>query len=141
MLEAVFRDRVEALRTTAADLATDPDPGHALTAWLRAVTRHAVSNRGLAASLMHGPQDSASTPGVSCHTMITNAGADLLARARHANAVRSDVSITDLLQLVNAISLVAEQEPDGTAQADRLLSLALTGINPAQEAAKDTHHS
>ncbi|GAA5056363.1 TetR/AcrR family transcriptional regulator [Thermocatellispora tengchongensis] len=137
LLEAVFRDRVEALRATAADLATDPDPGRALETWLRTVTRHAVSNRGLAASLMHSPQDSDSALGVSCRTMITNAGADLLARARRANAVRSDVSITDLLQLVNAISLVAEGEADGAAQADRLLSLALAGIHPVQEAAKD----
>jgi AcrR family transcriptional regulator len=131
LLEAVFRDKVEALCAGAADLATGPDPGHALATWLRAVAAHAVSNRGLAAALMRGTHDGDPTLGATCHTMITNAGADLLARARGANAARPDVSITDLLKLVNAISLAVEQEPDSAAQADRLLTLALTGVHPA----------
>jgi hypothetical protein len=37
------------------------------------------------------------------------------------------VAIADLLTLVNAICLAVEHEPDGAAQADRLLTLALTG--------------
>ncbi|MGN9846319.1 TetR/AcrR family transcriptional regulator [Nonomuraea sp. H19] len=134
LLEAVFRGKVEALRAAAGDLVTEPDPGHALMTWLRAVARHAVSNRGLAASLMGGAQDGDPTLGDTCHTMIVNAGEDLLTRARQASAVRPDVSIRDLLKLVNAISLAAEQEPDGVAEADRLLNLALAGVRPASRA-------
>ncbi|MEV4799423.1 TetR/AcrR family transcriptional regulator [Nonomuraea sp. NPDC049421] len=132
LLEAVFRDKVEALCATAAGLAAEPDPGQALATWLGAVARHAVTNRGLAASLMRGAHDAAHdgdpSLGATCHTMITDAGADLLARACRADAVRPDVSITDLLTLVNAICLAVEHEPDGAAQADRLLTLALTGV-------------
>ncbi|GII52082.1 TetR family transcriptional regulator [Planotetraspora thailandica] len=135
LLEAVFRDKVEALCAAAADLAVDPDPWHALVTWLGAVARHAVSNRGLAASLMRGAHDGDPALGDTCHTMIINAGADLLARACRANAARPDVSITDLLKLVNAICLAVEQEPDGAAQADRLLTLALAGVHPAGESA------
>jgi AcrR family transcriptional regulator len=135
LLEAVFRDKVEALCAIAADLAADPDPGHALATWLGAVARHAVSNRGLAASLMRGAYDGDPAFGGTCHTMITNAGAGLLAGARHANVVRPDVSITDLLMLVNAICLAVEQEPDSAAQADRLLTLALTGVHPTEATA------
>ncbi|MFI6742533.1 TetR/AcrR family transcriptional regulator [Nonomuraea sp. NPDC050451] len=131
LLEAVFRDKVEALCATAADLAGDPDAGHALVTWLGAVATHVVSNRGLAASLMRGAHDA--DLGATCHTMIVNAGDDLLARARRANAVRADVAIVDLLTLVNAICLAVEHEPDGAAQADRLLNLALTGVGPARE--------
>ncbi|MEU8401062.1 helix-turn-helix domain-containing protein [Nonomuraea sp. NPDC048892] len=132
LLEAVFRDKVEALCATAEDLAAgSDDPGRALATWLGAVARHAVANRGLAASLMRGAHDGDPAWGATCHTMITDAGADLLARARRANAARPDVSITDLLTLVNAICLAVEHEPDGAAQADRLLTLALTGIRPA----------
>ena len=134
LLEAVFRDKVEALCAIAADLGTDSDPGHALATWLGAVARHAVSNRGLAASLMRGAHDGDPTFGGTCHTMIIDAGAGLLARARHANVVRPDVSITDLLKLVNAICLAVEQEPDSAAQADRLLTLALTGVHPTDAA-------
>lgn len=133
LLEAVFRGKVETLCATAGDLAGDPDAGQALVTWLRAVATHAVSNRGLAASLIWGAQDADPTLGATCHTMIVDAGEDLLARARRARAVRSDVSIRDLLKLVNAISLAVEQEPDGAAQADRLLNLALTGVRPARE--------
>ncbi|MEW9553706.1 TetR/AcrR family transcriptional regulator [Nonomuraea sp. NPDC050783] len=131
LLEAVFRDKVEALCATAAGLAGGPDPWHALATWLGAVAAHAVSNRGLAASLMRGAHDGDPALGATCHTMITNAGADLLDRARRAKAVRPDVPITDLLKLVNAICLAVEREPDAAAQADRLLTLALTGVRKA----------
>jgi hypothetical protein len=43
--------------------------------------------------------------------MITNAGAGLPARARRANAARPDVSITDLLKLVNAICWPSNRKP------------------------------
>ncbi len=136
LLEAVFRGKVEALCATAADLAGHPDPGHALATWLGAVARHAAHNRGLAAALMGGAHDGDPTLGAGCHTMIINAGADLLAHAREAGAARPDVSITDLLTLVNAISLAVEGEPDGAVQAGRLLTLALTGVRPAGDAAE-----
>ncbi|GII05692.1 TetR family transcriptional regulator [Planobispora takensis] len=138
LLEAVFRDKVEVLCATAGDLAADPDPAHALTSWLRAVAAHAVSNRGLAASLMRGVRDGDPALGATCHAMIVDAGTGLLVRARRAKAVRPDVSITDLLTLVNAICLAVEREPDGAARADRLLGLALAGVHPAREAAGDT---
>ncbi|MEV0589518.1 helix-turn-helix domain-containing protein [Nonomuraea sp. NPDC050310] len=135
LLEAVFHDKVEVLCATAAELAADPDPGHALATWLGAVARHVVSNRGLATSLMLGAHDSDPAVGATCHAMITNAGANLLDRACRANTARPDVSITDLLTLVNAICLAVEQEPDGAAQVDRLLTLMLTGVRPAGETA------
>jgi hypothetical protein len=122
---------VETLCARARDLAADPDPGPALVTWLRAVGAHAASNRGLAASLIRGTRDDGDpTLGATCHTMILNAGGGLLIRARQAHAVRPDVTITDLLKLVSAISLAAEQEPDGAAEADRLLTLAIDGVRP-----------
>ena len=132
LLEAVFRDKVETLCAMADDLATAPDPGSALITWLRAVGTHASTNRGLAASLMRGARDGDPTLGVTCHTMIINAGEQLLERARQAHAARADIAITDLLKLVSAISLATEQEPDGAAEADRLLTLAIDGVHPQQ---------
>jgi AcrR family transcriptional regulator len=130
LLEAVFRDRVETLCAKARDLATAPDPGPALITWLRAVGAHATSNRGLAASLMRGARDGDPTLGTTCHTMIVDAGDELLTRAHQTRAVRPDVAITDLLKLVSAISLAAEREPSGAAETDRLLTLALDGVRP-----------
>ncbi|TMR93021.1 TetR/AcrR family transcriptional regulator [Nonomuraea basaltis] len=128
LLEAVFKDRVEALCATADDLLTAPDPGEALFAWLRAVGAHAVANRGLGASLMRGGGDP--TLGSTCHNMIIDAGENLLTRARTAGAVRPEIAITQLLKLVSAISLATEQEPDGPAEADRLLAIAIDGVRP-----------
>jgi len=130
LLEAVFRGRVEALCAAAYALADAPDPGAALVTWLRAVGAHAVNNRGLGASLMRGAQDGDPTLGETCHAMIVNAGDGLLTRARNAHAVRPDVTVTRLLRLVSAICLATEREPDGAAEADQLLLLAIDGVRP-----------
>ncbi len=125
LLEAVFKDRVEALCAKARDLLAELDPGEALFTWLRAVGAHAVANRGLGASLMHGGDP---TLGNTCHAMIISAGDALLARARAVDVVRPDITITQLLKFVSAISLATEQEPDGRAEADRLLGIAIDGV-------------
>jgi hypothetical protein len=97
------------------------------------VAAHASwSNRGLATSLIRRAGDGDPTLGTTCHTMIVSSGDELLTRARQAHAVRSDVAVIDLLKLVNAISLTAEQEPDGAAEADRLLALAIDGVHPRE---------
>ncbi|WP_308294060.1 helix-turn-helix domain-containing protein [Streptomyces sp. UNOC14_S4] len=128
LLEAVFKGRVDALCATARDLLPDPDPGAALVSWLRAVGAHAVANRGLGASVMHGARDGDPTLGSTCHAMITSAGDALLDRARHVNAVRPDATITQLLKLIGAIASATEGDPDGPAEADRLLDLAIDGV-------------
>ncbi|MFE3717200.1 TetR/AcrR family transcriptional regulator [Streptomyces cyaneofuscatus] len=125
LLEAVFRDRVEVLCAKAGDLLAEPDPGNALSTWLRAVAAHAVANRGLGASLM---RDADPTLGETCHDMITNAGDALLTRAREADAVRPGITITQLLKLVGAIALATEQDTDGLTEADLLLAIAIDGV-------------
>jgi AcrR family transcriptional regulator len=128
LLEAVFLDRVTILCARAAELAADLEPGPALIGWLRAVGAHAAANRGLGVAMTRAARDGAPTVGATCHTMIVNAGGELLARARQDHAVRPDVTITDLLQLVGAIALATEAEPDSVAAVDRLLGLAIDGV-------------
>lgn len=125
LLEAVFKDRVEALCAQAGDLLAEPDPGQALFTWLRAVGAHAVANRGLGSSLMRhaGPE-----PGETCRDMVTRAGDALLARARAADAVRPETTITRLLKLVGAIALATERDADGPAEAEILLAIAIDGV-------------
>jgi AcrR family transcriptional regulator len=129
LLEAVFHERVEALCAQANELA-----GHAesaLVVWLRAVGAYVAATRGLAASLLGGARDSAPSQGDTCYAMLSHAGNELLRRAVDAGTVRPRVSIDDLLALVNAISLATEHAPGGTAEADRLLILAIDGIRPS----------
>lgn len=130
LLEAVFKDRVEVLCAKAHDLAAEPDPGAALVTWLHAVGEHAVTNKGLGASLMPGADAGDPAFGDTCHTMIVDAGSELLARARHAQAVRPEVTITQLLKLVGAIALATEHDSDGVAETDRLLALVIDGVRP-----------
>ncbi|MFI7275702.1 TetR/AcrR family transcriptional regulator [Streptomyces sp. NPDC049879] len=125
LLEAVFRERVAALCATADGLLAEPDAGRALTAWLRAVATHAVTNRGLGTALTH---DGSTEFGESCHAMITAAGDALLARARAAGAVRPGVTTVRLLKLVGAIALATERDTDGPAEAEALLAIALDGV-------------
>ncbi|MFE1906712.1 TetR/AcrR family transcriptional regulator [Streptomyces gardneri] len=125
LLEAVFKGRVEALCARAGDLLAEPDAGQALSTWLRAVGAHAVANRGLGTSLM---RDADPSLGETCHDMITSAGDALLTRARAADAVRPEVTITRLLKLVGAIALATEQDPDGPAEAELLLAIAIDGV-------------
>lgn len=47
LLEAVLRDRVQALCAQAEDLLTAPSAGAGLVAWLREVVAHAATARGL----------------------------------------------------------------------------------------------
>ncbi|WP_248958415.1 TetR/AcrR family transcriptional regulator [Sphaerisporangium perillae] len=131
LLEAVFRGKVEALCATALRPAAGLDPGAALVAWLRAVAAHAAANRGLAVALMRGSGDGDPSCGVTCHAMILRAGEHLMTRARQAGAVRPEIAVADLLKLVNAICLATEGRPDATAEADRLLTLAVQGVRPA----------
>lgn len=130
LLEAIFHDRTEELCSKAQELARGAEPGRALVIWLRAVGRYVAENRGLATSLIHGVRDTDPARGTTCHAVLSAAGSELLHQAREAGAIRPEVSIVDLLTLVNAISLVTEQDPEGTAEADRLLTLAIDGIRP-----------
>jgi AcrR family transcriptional regulator len=123
LLEAVFRDRVQALCERAGDLLADPSPGAALETWLRAVVSHISANRGLGTSLMTGP--GGAELGSSTHTMVIEAGAALLVRAQRAGAAHPDVAVIDLLTLLGGISLATEREPE---RADRLLTLVLDGV-------------
>jgi len=124
LLSAVFHDRVEALCRQAHQLAAGAEPGPALTIWLRTVGASVASTRGLASSLLPSADN-------ACHRTVEEAGAELLTRAHSAGAVRPEVSITDLLTLVVAISLTVEHRPgDNGSEAERLLGLAIDGIRP-----------
>lgn len=114
LLDAVFAERVDTLCALAVELSATHEPVEALTRWLAAVVQHAVRNRGLATSLLHGTGD-------SCHAKILAAGEDLVVRA----ALRPQVTTTDLLKLANGIAMAAGTDEE---TADRLLTLALTGL-------------
>ncbi|QIS18302.1 TetR/AcrR family transcriptional regulator [Nocardia terpenica] len=126
LLEAVFHERVAALCQRANDLAGHAAAATALIVWLRAVGAYIAATRGLASSLLDGGHDPLDD--TACYTMIRTAGADLLRDAIAAGTVRPEITIDDLLTLLNAISLATEHIPDNAPEADRLLVLVVEGI-------------
>ncbi|MGA4850883.1 TetR/AcrR family transcriptional regulator [Streptomyces sp. G5(2025)] len=127
LMSAVWEDAVRDLLARSRALLDDPQPCSALVTWLRAIVTHAGEYRGLSSALMSASHDDTSAL-ARCSKPMREAGAALLARAQEAGAVRPAVSIADLLQLTNAISLAAEETPDDPEMADRLLMLTLRGL-------------
>ncbi|MFI6349485.1 TetR/AcrR family transcriptional regulator [Streptomyces sp. NPDC050560] len=130
LMSAVFADAVSDLLERSGALRESPEPCTALVTWLRALITHASEYRGLSRSLMTACHDSTSAL-ARCSDPIHAAGAALLERAQEAGAVRQEVSITDLMQLTNAIALAAEETPCEPDLADRLLRLTLRGLKGA----------
>jgi len=125
LVEAVFHDRIDELEALADELLTSETPGEALATWLHAQLDQAATCRGLAAEAMltmlaHGDARS------PCESM-RQAGAALLARAQAAGEVREGVDIDDLVRMVQAVTLAAE-ESDDPGTAERLFGFVLDGV-------------
>ncbi|OZV77344.1 TetR family transcriptional regulator [Micromonospora echinospora] len=131
LLEAVFRERIDALCAHAGELAGKPDPRAALVDFLIAITRAAATIRGLAEALNRGR-----TEGVYCASdQLSEAGEPLVRRAAEAGVLAPDVTFADLSTLVTGIALATENDPDPGATATRLLSLAMTGFTATPQEA------
>ena len=126
LLEAVHQDLIEALHVRARALLEDPSPAEAPEVWLRELAGHGSSSRGLTATLtaaLHG-QNAESV----CRELVVDAAGALLERAQRAGAVRSDVTVVQVLRLVNAVAFATEHEPDGPRQAEHLLGIVMDGL-------------
>jgi AcrR family transcriptional regulator len=126
LLEAVFSDSVTELCGQADDLLDGATPYDALRTWLRAQLAHATTYGSLAASTMLTSlaHDDGTT---SCEAMRRSAEL-LLRRAQDAGEVRADIDTDDVMRLVGAIALAADDSPDGTERADRLFTLMMDGL-------------
>lgn len=124
LLDAVLRDRVRALCLRTDDLLTEENAGAALVTWLRDVVTHAATTRGLGPALAGYEHDGKFAP----HTMIREAARKLLARAQREGSVDDGVTVDDVLQLANGISLATESLPDPAQRADTLLGVVAEGL-------------
>ena len=85
-----------------------------------------------AATLFRRDGAATRTSQVKSFTLLQETGEGLLQRAVAAGSARSDVSITELLLMVNAIANAAA---DGAADAARLLAYIREGVMPRGHAA------
>jgi AcrR family transcriptional regulator len=127
LLEASYLTQVESLCALARGLLDEPSPGAAMSTWLRAFAEHNVRYRGLKGLLKAAMQEEGSAL-TECMAMLRSAAGDVLGRAQQAGAIRPDITVPELLRLVHAIFLTADQTAEGTDQIDRLLSLLLDGL-------------
>jgi len=121
LLEAVYRDQVDALDARAAELIQADSPAAALAEWLAALVTFGKAKRGLTTGMLDSELLS------SCRDVLHGATETLLARAQQAGAVRADVQGADVIRLVHAVSIAADLGQD-PGQADRMLALVLAGL-------------
>ncbi|MGO9083033.1 MAG: TetR/AcrR family transcriptional regulator [Streptosporangiaceae bacterium] len=134
LLEAVYRDQVEALSARADELLTAAEPGAALTAWLRALVAFSAAKSRLTEAMLAGlGKDSELLS--SCGASIRDRAEALLARAQQAGVVRADAEAQDVIRLVHAVNIAAQRAPVDPGQTERLLGLVLDGLRPQPPAA------
>lgn len=130
LLEAVSRERVEALCVRAHALADSGDSRAVLLEWLDDVVTYSVTARGLAVALTYDAGGSDPAGGNACSAALAEAGEPLLRRAVADGAVARGVTVADLITLIVGIVLATEHAPDPAHRADQLFRLAVAGISP-----------
>ena len=123
LLEALYLDEVEEMCRSAAEL-DDADPWEALNGWFERFIAYIGTKRALAAELLNYLDQDAPLFQVS-RTSLFEAGEPLLTRAQEAGAVRPDVNIAEVIQMVVGIAKVPTSDP---AQTEHILRIALDGL-------------
>jgi AcrR family transcriptional regulator len=129
LLEAVYRDQVEALRARAEELRESESPADALAAWLRALVSFSSTKHSLTTALLETlGKDSELLS--ACSMVICGAADTLLTRAQQAGVVRTDADPLDVIRLVHAVNIATQRGPTDPGQTDRMLGLILDGLRP-----------
>jgi AcrR family transcriptional regulator len=128
LIEAVLAEQIAELVERGRGLLTVEDEFDALSTWLRAVLMHGLTYRGLSAAVMNSALDRRNGLVSTWHAELFEVGAALLARARQSGVVVADADEADVLKMVGAIAWAAQDTPDSSAQADRLLALLMNGL-------------
>jgi AcrR family transcriptional regulator len=129
VVEAVYRDDVDVLVGTAERVLTDLDPWDALDAWLRAYVAYGQAKRVFLNEL-HEAFEKHPDLKVASRERITAAAAKVLDRAQTAGAARTDITGSDLMQIVSPMCTSPTLEPG---QGERLIAMILDGLRPKVE--------
>ena len=119
LLEAVYVHEVQALVTTAAELADQP-AWEALETWLRRFVEYTATKRAILEELAGG-----SPLFATCFDAIVGAGEPLLVQAQEAGRARRDVTFDDVLRLISSVTMMPGTE-DG--QRARIAGIAIDGL-------------
>jgi AcrR family transcriptional regulator len=123
LLEALYLDEVEEVRRAAEDL-DGVEAWEALSRWVERLLAYIITKQAFAHELLSYLEPDAPLF-QNCRAALFTAGEPLLARAQEAGVARSDVNISQLIQLVIAIAKTPTSEPG---QAEHLVRIALDGL-------------
>ena len=119
LVECVYLEEVEAVCQAATDV-SDLEPWTALTTWLGRFVDYVGTKRALVDAL-----NRESSALQACRVGLVEAGGPLLARAQNAGLVRSDVGVSEVMQIVSGISGVNFASVE---LRDKVLGVALDGL-------------
>ncbi|MBS2545279.1 helix-turn-helix transcriptional regulator [Catenulispora sp. NL8] len=126
LLDAVFIGVVDQLCRDGREILASVPPSQGLWTWLEWIAIHCAAQDALARLI----RDGAASPEYQAKSVevLEETGRALLDRAVAAGAARADVSVTDLLTVVNAIAGAARP-----GDVHRLMSLVRDGAVPRGE--------
>lgn len=128
LIEAVLSDQHGMIHREAQRLLATRDPGEAAWIWFRTVLDHAMTFRGVAASVQIKAVDCDPDRATSCYLMQHD-GETLVKRAQEAEAIRPGVTWSDVSRLLNGVALSIEHAPDRARCADRLFAVIVDGLS------------
>ena len=123
LLEAVYVGEVEQVCRSAEEL-LEMSPWEGFSAWMFRLVSYLATKQALAAELLDyvsRDSDLFST----CRAKLFAAGEPLLARAQEDGVVRSDTSLSEVVQLVGGIAKIQTTDPG---QREHILEIALDGL-------------
>jgi AcrR family transcriptional regulator len=124
IVEAVYRDDVDALVSLAERSLTDREPWDAVEGWLRAYVEYGRSKRTFLNELHEAFEKNPDLKPAS-RDRIFDACERVLRRAQNAGAARRDIDGTDLMQLLSPMCMNSTLTPS---QGERLLAMVLDGL-------------
>ncbi|KAB2349724.1 TetR/AcrR family transcriptional regulator [Actinomadura rudentiformis] len=105
LLMAVYADEVAALCDQGAALMCEPASGEAFFTWLETFAVHVATRRTLAFAGTQGDGERRTELFDRWHASLTSTAEKLLAKAQEAGAVRTDLTVAEVLALANAVAV------------------------------------
>src|SRR4051812_44816720 len=123
LLEALYVDEVDAV-VRAAEASAEA-PGVALTIWLRRFFTYATSKRHVTTAILEHSESDNPVFGQN-RARVLDVGRPLLAAAQADHAIRTDLTLEQILDMVVAIATI-QADPD---YLEPILQAALDGLRP-----------
>jgi AcrR family transcriptional regulator len=124
LLEALYTDEVDAI-CRAAETLDGQTPGAALTAWLHRFFAYFTSKRHIASELLTHT-DTSDPVFDNNRSRVLAAGRPLLLAAQHADEVRDDLTLEQILDMIIAIATI-HGDPS---YLEPILQTTLDGLRP-----------